>query len=69
MDNIQILVNVLVGFLSVKTIIHCLGAFSKGYRVYFCLVLAVLLIVLVVSANLFSKHNLGHVLVNVRYHG
>ena len=67
--DVQILVNALVDFPSFKMILHCLGALSKSHGVYFHLVLAVLLSALDVSVNLFSKQKLGHVLVNVPYHG
>ena len=37
--------------------------------IYFRLVLEVLLSALDISVNLFSNQKLGHVLINVRYHG
>ena len=48
---------------------HCLDAFSKCHRVYFSLVLAVLLSALGVSVNIFSNQKIVHVLVNVFPHG
>ena len=69
MDDVRLPVNALIGFLSFEKIHHFLGAFSEGYGVYFCLVMEVLLSMHDVSANIFSKNKLGHVLINVRYHG
>ena len=67
-DDIRILVNALVGFLSFETILHCLGAFFEGHKVYFFLVLVVLLRALDVSINIFSKLNLGNILVDICSH-
>ena len=69
MDDVQLIVNVLVGILSLKTILHWLGEFSEGHGVYFRLFLEVLLSELGVIINLFSQQNLVHILVNIGTHG
>ena len=54
-DDSILVINALVGFLSLEVILYSLGTFSKGHGVYFCLVLPVLLGSLDVSVNLLSK--------------
>ena len=64
MNDFRLSIYVLVGFLSLKAVIHFLGALSKGHGVFICLVLAVLLDFLDVCVNLLSKEELCHFLVD-----
>ena len=54
-DDVRLLVDALVGFLSIKTILHCLSALSEGHGIYFRLILAAPLSSLDVSINIYSK--------------
>ena len=65
MNDAILLINALVGFLSLEVILHCVGTFSEGHGVYFRLIIPVLLGSLDVSINLLSRKELGHVLVYV----
>ena len=61
--------NDLVGFLSLKAIIHGLRALSQVHGVYFRLVLASLLAAFDVRVNILSKEELLHFHIDIRYWG
>ena len=66
MYDVGISIDVLVCLLSLEAILHGLRALSQGHRVYFCLVLEVLMTALDVRVNLLSKEELCQFLVDVR---
>ena len=65
-DYVRLSIDVLVGFLSLEAILHCLCALSQGHRVYFRLVLEVLLTSLNLCVNIIIKEELCHFLNDVR---
>ena len=64
-DGARLPICVLICFLSLEVVLHCLGTFSEGHILYLWLVLSVLMDSLGVSIDLLSKDELGHLLIYV----
>ena len=67
MDGICLSINVFVCLFTLEAILRGLRAFSQSYRVYFRLVLSVLLAALDVHANILSKEDLCQLHIDMRY--